>query len=382
MKRRILLYGLLLMCILPTFGQQTSQYKYHIFEDYLLNPGYVGMKNYYPVLVGRDQRFYGLSESSPQTYYLSLHSRVGEGYLLEKDGKINKFFEKFGNIALGFQLLQYSYGPSRETNIGLTYGYHIDMNQHYKKKNPRKLVLAFTPRLKRLGFNYNDLQLYGGELGGNGQNFYDPQLGDLDHLRSWMFTTDVGAVYKTVHGEFGLGALDIVQSKNKLETEQLYLNDSVSFYTYDSLYPPKFMVNTKLTFIEMYSSPNLDVNFIPAVTAMYAPKTGAIELIADVMMEGIFRQHVAGLRSEVVMVGQLGLNIYHSRVYEPGTFLQPYLSFDFKNFTLTYAQTILIDNDLTSAPGVSPGNQISILFKLSNDRTVRGKVKSGAVWTN
>lgn len=382
MKRRILLYGLLLFCVAQTFAQQTSQYKYHIFEDYLLNPGYVGMKDYYPVLIGRDQSFYGLSESSPQTYYMSLHSRVGEGYILAKDGKINKFFEKFGNIALGFQMLQYSFGPSRETNIGITYGYHLDLNQNYKRKNQRKMVLAFTPRLKRLGFNYNDLQLFGGELGGDGQTFYDPQLGDLDHLRSWMFTTDVGGVYKSVHGEFGLAALDIVQTKNKLETELLTINDSVSFATYDSLYPAKFMANAKLTFIEMYSSPNLDVNFVPSLTAMYAPKTGSVELYADVMLESVFRQHVAGLRSEVVMVGQLGMNIYHSRVYQPATFIQPYVSFDFKNFTITYAQSILIDNDLVNAPGISPGGQIAILFKISNDRTVRGKVRTGAVWTN
>lgn len=383
MKRNILLYILLVLAALPSAAQQTTQYRYHIFDDYLLNPGYVGLQDYYPVLIGRDQRFYGLNGSSPETYFLSVNSRVGEGYIFAKDGKINKFFEDFGNMALGLQLFQYKYGPSRETNIGVTYGYHLDLNQNYKRKNQRKLVLALTPRLKRLGFNYADLQLYSGELGSEqGKEFYDPALGDLDHLRAWMFTADVGAIYKTVHGEFGLAALDMVQSKNKLESELLSLNDTLSYSTFDSLYPAKFLANARLTFMEMYSSAPLDVLFIPSVAAIYAPKTNDAEFYVDLMLEGTLKKHIAGVRSEVVLVGQLGLNIHHARVYEPATFLQPYISLDFRNFTIMYAQTINIDSDLVSAPGVNPGNQISILFKLSNDRIVRSRPKQGNSWHN
>lgn len=375
MKRTIVLSIFVCFMVAEIAAQQTSQYRYHIFDDYLLNPGYVGMKDYYPVLIGRDQRFYGIQGSSPETYYLSIHSRVGEGFIFAKDGKINKFFEEFGSFALGLQLFQYSFGPSRETNIGVTYGYHLDLNQNYKRKNQRKLVLAVTPRLKRLGFNYNDLQLFGGELGGDGQTFYDPQLGELDHMRAWMFTADVGAIYKSVHGEFGFAALDIVQSKNKLESDLLTINDSISYSTYDSLYPSRFLANAKLTFIEMYHSAKLDVTFVPSVAAIYAPKTGASEFYFDLMLESVFKQHVAGVRSEIVMTGQLGLNIHHTRVYEPGTFIQPYVAFDFKNFTVTYAQTINIDNDLANVAGIYSGNQISVLFKISNDRVIRSKTR-------
>lgn len=381
MKRKILLYTFLVLLVTQVTAQQTSQYKYHIFDNYLLNPAYVGMYDYYPVMIGRDQRFIGLSESTPQTYFLSLHSRVGEGYVFAKDGKINKFFEDFGSMALGLQLFQFSYGPSRETNIGVTYGYHLDLDQNYKRKNQRKLVLAFTPRLKRLGFNYNDLQLQGSELGTNDNtDFYDPVLGDMDHLRAWMFTADVGALYKSIHGEFGVAALDLVQSKNKLESELLQLNDTVSYSSFDSLYPAKFVGDFRLTFMQMYSSGPLDVDFIPSVAAIYAPKTKDAEFYVDLMLEGTLKQHIAGVRSEVVLIGQLGLNIYHSRIYEPATYLQPYLTLDFKNFTVKYAQTINIDSDLVATPGVSSGHQVSVLFKISRDRVVRGKSKQGTSW--
>ncbi|MFA9389789.1 MAG: type IX secretion system membrane protein PorP/SprF [Prolixibacteraceae bacterium] len=371
MKRTIALYIFLFLMVAQLAAQQNAQYKYHIFDDYLLNPGYVGMQDYYHVLVGRDQRFYGLNESTPQTYFLSLNSRVGEGYIFAKDGKINKFFEDFGNMALGLQLFQYQYSLSTETNIGLTYGYHLNLNQNYKRKNPRKMVLAITPRLKRLGFNYNDIHFY--DNGAVSSEVFNDPVAAIEPIRSWMFTADVGTVYKTVHGEFGLAALDLFQTKDKLESEFLTLNDTVSYSTYDSLYPAKFMVNGKLTYIEMYNSGMFDLAFIPSAVAIFSPKIQGSEFYVDLMMEGKFKQHIAGVRSEVVMVGQLGLNIYHSRIYEPATFIQPYVSFDFRNFTIMYAQTINIDSDLVSTTGISGGGQVSILFKINNDRVLHSK---------
>ncbi|MDA3927555.1 MAG: type IX secretion system membrane protein PorP/SprF [Prolixibacteraceae bacterium] len=375
MKRKITLYILFVfLFVAEASAQQAFQYRYHIFDDYLLNPGYVGSKNYYPILIGRDQRFYGLNDGvSPDTYYLSLHSRVGEGYMFSKDGKINKFFEKFGNMAFGLQLFQYSYGPTVETNIGVTYGYHLDLNQNYKRKNQRKLILALTPRVKRLGVNGNALELNNDPLGGNSA-YYDSKITELADARAWMFSADVGALYKTVHGEFGVAALDIVQSKNKMESEFLYINE-ISYETYDSLYPTKFLVNGKLTYIDMYNSAKIDVKFIPSLVAIYAPKTQASEFYVDLMLESIFKEHIAGIRSEIVMTGQLGLNIHHSRIYEPSTFLQPYVTFDFKNITITYAQTINIDGDLARTAGISGGGQISVILKLSNDRVIRAQQK-------
>lgn len=363
------------MIVANTNAQQVAQYKYHIFDDYLLNPAYVGENNYYPVVVGRDQRFYGITGSSPETYYLTLHSRVGEGFLFEKDGKVNKFFEDFGNIALGLQMFQYSLDIYSETNIGMTYGYYLDMNQNYKRKNKRQLVLALTPRLKRVGYNLAKAGLANDGLVGGEGSFYDPTLGDQDKIRGWTFTSDIGALYKTVHGEFGVGALDFIQTKSQLESETLTINDSVSISTYDLLYPPKFLVNTKLTFVEMYNSPKFDVRFVPSVAGLYAPKTQGVEVYVDLMLEGVFKEHIAGLRSEVVVKTELGLNVYHSRVYNPTTFLQPYVTFDFQNITVQFAQSIGIDSDLTGTAGISPGSQISVLFKLANDRTIREKRK-------
>jgi hypothetical protein len=367
--RKIITGIILCLVISGVNAQQTYQYRYAIFDNYLLNPGYVGSKDYYPVLVGRDQRFYGLSESSPQTYFLSLHSKVGKGYVFKKDGKINEFFSKFGNLALGLQFTQYQYGPERETNIGMTYGYHLDLKQSYITRNPRKLVLALTPRLQHIWYNRNDLYLVQDE-----SMLYTD---NLSKYSSWVFSSDVGALYQTVHFDMGFAALNFLQTKNKLESEFVLLptgNDSIpyeSVSTKDLLYPPKLLINGKLKFIDIYTSEKLDLYFIPSFTAFYVPKRNYTEFYLDLMLENTFKKTIAGIRKEIIFTGQVGLNIHHRREYDPMTLFQPYVSFDFKNYAITYAHSFYIGNDLVKEGAAIGGNQISLLFKISRDRIYR-----------
>ena len=381
MKRAIVLYifGILLLGKLS--AQQAMPYRYYIFDDYMLNPAYVGSNDYLSFLVGHDQNFIGLSEGSPQTSILSIHSRVGRGYLFDKNGKINKFFEKFGNVAFGLQMTQYSYGPSRETNIGFTYGYHLRLNEDYKKKRPRKLVFAVSPHMQRMGFSYNDLHLVYNALDESDGGFVDGKLGNLEKIRSWIFTTDVGALYQSVDADVGIAAINIIQTKNRLESDELTLNDSITMATYDSLYSPRLMFNARLKYIELYSSKQFDIDFVPTITALYAPKTKTSEFYADFRIESVFKKHIAGVRSEILFKGQLGLNVQHLRNYEATTFLKPYIAFDFKNYQIAYIHHIYLDNDLVNSGASWGGAQISLLLKIGNERIVR-KVSNRTSWKN
>jgi len=352
-------------------AQQNEQFRYHIFDNYLLNPAYVGSQNYYPILVGRDQRFYGIGNATPQSYYLSLHSKVGEGYLFKKDGKINEFFSQFGNMALGFQFFQYSFDYLNETNVGITYGYHLDMNQNYKRKNPRKLVLALTPRVQALWYNTSKIGLQGEDVTSTDGKYFDPGLGDYRSYRTWIFSSDVAALYQTIHADFGIGALNFVKTKNKLDSETIHLNDSVSIVTKDSLYPTRLLVNAKLKFLDMYTSDKLDVYFIPTVAYLYSTKRRSSEVYVDLMLESTFKKHIAGVRKEILFIGQLGLNINYRNEYSQEVLMQPYVAFDFKNYTITWAHSFMINNELIGSGEARSGDQISILFKLSKDRTVR-----------
>jgi len=349
-------------------AQDTYQFRYSIFDNYLMNPAYVGTKDYYPILIGRDQRFMGL-ESSPQTYFLSLHSRVGEGYVFKKDGKINEFFSKFGNAAFGLQFTQYIYGPKRETNIGITYGYHLDLKQSYITRNPRKLILAVTPRLQHFWYNPEGLHLIDDET-----VLYTDEMSDKS---SWIFSADVAALYQTVHFDLGFGALNFFQTKNSLESDSLLMptgNDSIPFEivsTKSQLYPPRFLINGKLKFIDIYKSEKLDVYFIPSFAAFYVPTRNYGDVFVDLMLENTFKKTIAGIRKEIIFTGQVGVNINHRWEYYPMTLLQPYISFDFKNYAITYAHSFYVGSDIIKEGAGFGGNQISLLFKISRDRIYR-----------
>ncbi|MDA3881018.1 MAG: type IX secretion system membrane protein PorP/SprF [Prolixibacteraceae bacterium] len=356
------------------FSQQTYQYRYHIFDNYLLNPAYVGNGNYYTLQTGYDQRFYGLSNSSPRTSFLTAHSRLGKGYMFAKDGKINKFFGQFGNVALGFQFLQYNYGPQLETNIGLTYGYHLNLGTNNTTKLPRKIVFAFTPRLQRIGFNVNKLNLTGIDglaIDNHDENYID--LASIDKISSWFFTSDLGAVYQTAHVDVGVAGLSIIPYKNRLETDSLYMPDNNNMYTYDSLYPAKFMADFKVKFLRIHDSRDLDIDFIPSFSALYAPKTNHAEFFLDLKLDAFFKNHIAGIRSEIIFNGQLGLNVHYLKGYSEKhlNMLNPYVVFDFKNYAITYMHSFYLSNDLVKAPGISGGSRIAILLKIGNDRIVR-----------
>lgn len=381
MKRAIILYIFSCLLIGKLYAQQAMPYRYYIFDDYMLNPAYVGTNDYLSFMVGHDQNFIGLNEGSPQTSILSIHSRVGSGYLFEKNGKINKFFKKFGNVAFGMQMTQYSYGPSRETNIGFTYGYHLLLNENYKRKQPRKMVLAVTPRIQRMGFSYNDLHYVFDPLDNSEGGFTDGALGNLEKIRSWIFTADVGALYQSVQADVGLSAINLMQSKNRLESDELFLGDSLTIATYDSLYSPKFMFNSRLKFVELYSSKQMDIEFVPTLSAVYAPKTKSSEFYVDLRVESIFKKYIAGVRSEVLFKGQVGLNVQHLRNYAATTFLKPYIAFDFKNYEIAYVHHIYLDNDLVNSGATWGGSQISFLIKIGNDRIFR-KVTNRTSWKN
>lgn len=380
MKKVTILFIFICLFIGSASAQATYQYRYHVFDDYLLNPAYVGSKDYYPILFGRDQRFSGLSDGTPQSYFLSLHSRVGEGYVFAKDGKINQFFDKFGSIAMGLQFVQYNYGPHSLTNFGFTYGYHLDLNPNFKTKRPRHLVFALTPRVQIVGYNMSKLTLISEALGetSTGAAFSDPALENGGRfINSVVFTSDVATLYQTIFADFGFTALNFVQTKNKLESDYLFVNDSTSYATYDSLYSTKFMVNTKLKFIDLYNSSMLDVTFIPSIAAMYGPKTKSSEYYLDLRFESVFKKHIAGIRSEVILTNQLGVNIHHIREYGPATYIQPYITFDFHNYTIIYAQNLLVGNDIIRSGAARNGFQVSVQLKLSKDRVVRNqRIKS------
>jgi hypothetical protein len=352
-------------------AQQLQQYKYGLYDDYFTNPAYVGTPDYYTMMVGHDIKFAGVPVS-PSTSYIGLHSRVGQGYLFSKDGKVNKFFSKFGNSAFGFQGLIYNFGPQYEYNFGLTYGYHLDLSPNTKTKLPRKLILAFTPRLtmmtfNRSGFNYNN--------GDPIMEFNDQLVGgpedDYFHMN---FKFDVGALFQSVYYDLGISWLNFTNTHNVYDPDDLIFgtNDSTGYSIYDSVYSSLIALNGKLKFIRLFNDRKFDVNFIPNFTFFYKPNSRDFEIKADMRFDLNLYDIITSSRKELLYNIQSGANFMYTNFYGNNFNIQPYILFDFYNFKLQYTYVVRIPN---KSPGWG-GNQITFIYALGRDNVLRVSDKS------
>lgn len=368
LMKKILLILMVMACFAGVgWAQQLHQYKYGLYDDYFVNPAYVGNNNYYTVMAGYDTRFSGLGSASPRVAFLNAHSKVGKGYLFKKDGKINKFFSKFGNSAFGFQGLYYNWGAQYEYNFGLTYGYHLELAPNIRTKRPRTLVLAFTPRIFIVGidplkFTNND--------GQDIVELNDPIIPtDLsDNMVKANFKADVGALFQTDFYDVGLSVLNI--SNAKIGFEQDTLSYGVTGYgIYDSIYSSQIVLNAKVKDLSIHESRKFDVSFEPSAAFLYKPNARDFEVYIDMALDWNFYNLITPIRKELIYNIQTGLYISYNRFYkEPLTLLHPYISFNFMEFAIHYTWNF---NPNIEIPGYWGGNQITFTYTIGRDKVLR-----------
>jgi len=387
MKKIIAILTLLVAIAQTGWSQQLHQYKYGLYDNYFVNPAYVGNNDYYTVIVGYDTKFTGVKDASPQTAYLSAHSKVGKGYLFEKDGKVNKFFSKFGNTAFGFQGLYYNFGPQYEYNFGLTYGYTLKLSPNVYTKRPRQLVLALTPRLFMLGFNRSEFINNDGLDIVEFQDYIIPSDPN-DRLVKANFKFDVGALFQNNFYDVGLSWLNISNAHIGFEDDTITygnqlvnVNDTVSYFSegyniYDSIYSSKIVFNGKIKSLSIYQSNRFDVGFIPDLTFIYKPSSRDFEFFANLAIDWNFYELITTVRKELKYNLKTGMNISHTRFYRPLTLIQPYIKFDFLDFSIQYTYQY---NPMIKVPGYFGGNQVAFIYAIGRDKTIR-TVNNKTVW--
>jgi len=382
MKTKLSILIALIALALTGWSQQLQQYKYGLFDNYFVNPAYVGTQNYYNLQIGHDTKFSGVSVS-PRTYFVDLHSRVGRGYLFDKNGKINKFFSKFGNTAFGFQGIMYTFGPQYEYNFGVTYGYHLDLAPNLYTKLPRKLILAFTPRLFIMSFDrsrFTDNE--GVPLTGFDDPIFPSNLDDnMFHMN---FKFDVGALYQSSYFDIGISWLNFTNAHNGYENDNLVfgkvstvVNDSVTtvssgYNIYDSIYSSVIALNGKLKFLTLFESDKFDVGFIPNLTFFYRPNARDFEFNLDLRLDMNLYQIISSSRKELLYNIQGGTNIVYTRFYKDLVAIQPYVCFDFLDFKIQYTYQFPVNN----IPGYWGRNQVSFVYALGRDKVFRASDRS------
>jgi hypothetical protein len=384
MKKHLSILITFLTLAVTGWSQQLQQYKYGLYDNYFVNPAYVGNNEYYSLLLANDTKFSGLKDASPRTYVIGLHSRVGRGYMFEKSGKINKFFSKFGNAAFGFQGLMYNYGPQNEYNFGLTYGYHLDLAPNINTKLPRKLVFALTPRLLILNFDRSKfVDNEGVLLTSLNDPIFPSDLGDkMFHMN---FKCDVGALFQSSYYDLGISWLNFTNSRNGFENDTIsygrrtvQVNDTVSKVTggyniYDSIYSSLIVLNGKIKFLSLVETDRYDVNFIPDLTFVYRPNAKDFEVYANLKLDWNLYDVTTTSRKELKYNLQGGVNIVYTRYYRDIIALQPYISFDFLNFKIQYIYQF---NPNLRIPGYWGRNQITFLYALGREKVFRASDRS------
>ena len=141
MKRT--LYTVIIIVFFVHFApaQQRPQYTQYLFNGYLLNPALTGIENYTEVKAGYRSQWTGL-EGAPVTSYLSVNAPIGQNFIqgdataFPASGGLNPMSRLYTqnyqaaepHHGIGFTIVSDKTGPINQTNIDVTYAYHLGLS--------------------------------------------------------------------------------------------------------------------------------------------------------------------------------------------------------------------------------------------------------------
>jgi type IX secretion system PorP/SprF family membrane protein len=98
---------ILCICSLSSYAQQLPYYTQNKTNDLLFNPAVAGTKRLIDARLSYRAQWLGF-DGAPQTAFLNMHSRFMKG-----------------KMGFGVYLLQDKIGPFQQTNLGISYAYHV-----------------------------------------------------------------------------------------------------------------------------------------------------------------------------------------------------------------------------------------------------------------
>jgi len=140
MKRILLLLFFIIGGVHLLFAQQKPQYTQYVFNNLLLNPAVTGIENYTDVKAGYRSQWTGL-QGAPVTSYLTIDAPIGDKFIqgdataFPAEGGINpssrlytqNYMAAEPHHGIGFMIVSDQAGPINQTNIDLTYAYHLGL---------------------------------------------------------------------------------------------------------------------------------------------------------------------------------------------------------------------------------------------------------------
>ncbi len=166
MKRILLVLVVFVAGIRLTIAQQKPQYTQYVFNNLLLNPAVTGIENYTDVKAGYRSQWTGL-QGAPITTYLTVDAPIGNAFLqgdataFPAEGGENpssrlytqNYMAAEPHHGIGFMVIGDQTGPITQTNIDVTYAYHLGLTDRLN------LAVGVAAGVNHINLNTNELTL-------------------------------------------------------------------------------------------------------------------------------------------------------------------------------------------------------------------------------
>ena len=219
MKRILFLLIFLIAGIQLAFSQQKPQYTQYIFNNLLLNPAVSGIENYTDVKAGYRSQWTGL-QGAPVTSYLTVDAPIGDNFIQGdatafpaaggEDPASRSYTQNYmasePHHGIGFMIVSDQAGPINQTNIDLTYAYHLGLTDRIN------LAVGVQGGVNHVILNTSQITL---------ENPYDPAIANGNNSQ-WK--PDLGAGVWLYSSNYFFGA-----SVQQLLPENLYFSTNNTY---------------------------------------------------------------------------------------------------------------------------------------------------------
>ncbi|MDQ3045970.1 MAG: type IX secretion system membrane protein PorP/SprF [Bacteroidota bacterium] len=263
MKLNIRLVFFMLLIATYCSAQQLPYYSQYKSNMFMINPGITGTKRLIDARMNYRMQWIGY-DGAPRTSSFSLHSRFLKG-----------------KMGAGIYMMQDKTGPSKQTNLGASYAYHL--------RFPDCELSA------GVAGNFTKYTLTGGQI--TIHNSQDPAINQFVTNSTWTSDLNAGIYLYNDRFHLGVSALRALQS-----TAEFYKNDSLKKGLV------KYATHVHLTLGYNYSQ-NEDYVWESTLQAYYVP---AAPLFLDYTLRMHYREKVFGgisIRLKDAVALHLGMTI-------------------------------------------------------------------------
>jgi type IX secretion system PorP/SprF family membrane protein len=126
--------SLIVLTFLPGMAQQQPMISQYMINKYMVNPAFAGVSGYTSINMTARRQYSGF-QNAPQTFLFSAETRLLEDSWILKRQKVEKKTMRASrakHVGLGGYIFNDKNGIISRTGMGLTYGYHININNSYQ----------------------------------------------------------------------------------------------------------------------------------------------------------------------------------------------------------------------------------------------------------